>query len=110
MEDCVTDLICQSFEVTDGTHVLRDAICLTQAQWDAITPEELAAMKQARLEKWLGAVNPTKEQLAVLEAAAAVEAAAKPMANCPTCGSLVAEDSIKDQKAVVEPVEEVAVK
>ena len=100
----MTDLIGQKFEVTDGTHVLRDAICLTQAQWDAITPDELESMKQARLEKWLGAVKPTKEQQAVIEAAAAVEAAAKPMANCPTCGSLVPEDSVKDQKAVEEPM------
>jgi Tat protein secretion system quality control protein TatD with DNase activity len=45
----MADLICQPFEINDGTYTLRDAICLTQAQWDAITPEQLEAMQQMRL-------------------------------------------------------------
>jgi len=53
----VSDLICQPFELTDGTYTLRDAICLTQAQWDATTPEQLATMQQMRFSNWLAAVT-----------------------------------------------------
>lgn len=53
----MADLICQAFEVTDGTYTLRDAICLTQAQWDATTPEQLEAMQQTRFANWLAAIT-----------------------------------------------------
>lgn len=52
----MTDLICQPYELGEEPHVWRDAICLTQAQWDAITPEELSAMQQQRYENWLAAL------------------------------------------------------
>ncbi len=53
----MSDLICQPFEQTDGTYTLRDAICLTQAQWDATTPEQLATMQQMRFSNWLLAIT-----------------------------------------------------
>ena len=53
----MADLICQPFEINDGTYTLRDAICLTQAQWDAITPEQLEAMQQMRFSNWVAAIT-----------------------------------------------------
>ncbi len=53
----MSDLICQPFEINDGTYTLRDAICLTQAQWDATTPEQLEAMQQQRFANWVAAIT-----------------------------------------------------
>lgn len=50
-------IICQPFERTDGILTLKDAICLTQGQWDAITDEELAAMQDRRWLNWIAVVT-----------------------------------------------------
>lgn len=53
----MSDLICKPFERTDEVHILKDAICLTQSEWDTVTPEEVTAMEDARWVKWLAIVN-----------------------------------------------------
>lgn len=52
------ELICQSFELSNGVYRYKDAICLTQEQWDTITAGELTAMKNTRFNNWLALVNP----------------------------------------------------
>jgi hypothetical protein len=50
------EMRCVPFQYGEAPYILRDAICLTQAHWDAITPEELSAMQQTRYENWLAAL------------------------------------------------------
>jgi hypothetical protein len=57
MEGCMTDMICVSFQFGEAPYILNDALCLTQAQWDALTPEEVAAMQQARYDNWREAMT-----------------------------------------------------
>lgn len=51
------EFICQPYERTDGVYTFRDAICLTQAQWDVITPEEVTAMQDQRWQDWLTVIT-----------------------------------------------------
>jgi len=67
MEACVSDLICQPLEINDGTYTLRDAICLTQAQWDATTPEQLEAMQQQRFANWVAVITAPPSDEPVVE-------------------------------------------
>lgn len=48
---------CVPFQYGEAPYILRDAICLTQAQWDAITPEQLEAMQQMRFSNWVAAIT-----------------------------------------------------
>ncbi|CAB4167948.1 hypothetical protein UFOVP857_69, partial [uncultured Caudovirales phage] len=48
---------CVPFQYGEAPYVLNDALCLTQAQWDAITPEEVAAMQQQRYDNWREAMS-----------------------------------------------------
>lgn len=57
MEGWVTDMICIAFQYGEAPYILHDALCLTQAQWDAITPEEVAAMQQTRYNNWREAMT-----------------------------------------------------
>jgi len=44
---------------TKGEHplILGDALWFTQEEYDALTPEEIEAMKQARYDNWLVVIN-----------------------------------------------------
>ena len=53
----MTDMICVPFQYGEAPYILHDALCLTQAQWDAITPEEVAAMQQGRYDGWREAMT-----------------------------------------------------
>lgn len=53
----MSNLICVAFQFGEAPYVLNDALCLTQAQWDAITPEEIAAMQQQRFANWVAAIT-----------------------------------------------------
>lgn len=52
----MTELICKPFERTDGVYILKDAICLTQAEWDVISPEEVTVMEDTRWVNWLAII------------------------------------------------------
>lgn len=45
------------FERTDGTSTFRDAIWVSQTEYDALTLAEIQAMQQQRYDNWLAIVN-----------------------------------------------------
>ena len=47
------------FEKTDGSQTFRDAIWMTQAEYDATSADAINAIKQERFDNWLAVVNPT---------------------------------------------------
>ena len=51
------EMRCVPFQYGEPPYVLNDALCLTQAQWDAITPEEVAAIHQQRYDNWRDAMT-----------------------------------------------------
>lgn len=53
----MSNQICVAFQFGEAPYILNDALCLTQAQWDAITPEEVAAMHQQRYDNWRDAMT-----------------------------------------------------
>lgn len=53
----MTDLICRTFSRMDGPAPFTDSICLTQAEWDALSANDLLAMHDARFAAWLAVIN-----------------------------------------------------
>lgn len=53
----MADLICIPFARMDGPAPFADSICLTEAEWDALSANDLLAMQQARLDAWLEGLN-----------------------------------------------------
>lgn len=51
------------FEKGDSNQQFRDAIWMTQEEYDSTTPEAIEAIKQERYDNWLAIVNtmPTEE-------------------------------------------------
>jgi hypothetical protein len=47
------DLICRPFARMDGPAPFSDSICLTQAQWDALSANALTDMQNARFMAWM---------------------------------------------------------
>jgi len=50
-------IVSDSFEIGEEPYVLRDALVIPQSQYDALTPEEIQAMKQARYDAWIAIIN-----------------------------------------------------
>jgi hypothetical protein len=50
-----------NFERTHAGVVFRDAIMLTDAEYAALTPEQIEAMKDARFNSWLAAMTASEE-------------------------------------------------
>lgn len=55
-------IVSDSFEIGEEPHVLKDALVMTQAEYDALTPEEIQAMKQARYDSWIAIINTPTDQ------------------------------------------------
>lgn len=61
----MSDLICESFEITRDVDIngvpqsftLRDAICLTQGQWDALNPGDINVMHEERWTNWIAVIT-----------------------------------------------------
>lgn len=51
------------FEKGEGTQTYRDAIWMSQAEYDAVSTESIDAIKQERYNNWLAIINamPTEE-------------------------------------------------
>lgn len=49
--------VCVPFQYGEAPYTLNDALCLPQAQWDVLTPEEIAAMHQQRYDNWRDAMT-----------------------------------------------------
>ena len=66
MEDIINQIDGQVqviFEKGEGSQIYRDAIWMTQADYDATPSSTLDAMKQERYDNWLAIVNamPTEQ-------------------------------------------------
>ena len=60
MEDIINQIDGQVqviFEKSNGSQSFRDAIWMTQAEYDATSAETLTAIKQQRYDNWLAVVN-----------------------------------------------------
>lgn len=68
MQDVINTLdngyIQHIFEITQDGHTYRDAIVMPQEQYDELSAEEIATMKQGRFDNWLAIINapPVEEQ------------------------------------------------
>jgi hypothetical protein len=49
--------VADEFEIGAEPHVLKDALVMSPAEYDALTPEEIVAMKQARFDSWYAIVT-----------------------------------------------------
>jgi hypothetical protein len=49
--------IADEFEIGEEPHVLKDALVMRVSDYDALTPDEIAAMKQARYDNWYAIVT-----------------------------------------------------
>ena len=55
-------LISDSFQIGQEPWILNDAIVMPTDQYNALTPDELAALKQQRYDNWYAVVtNPPQE-------------------------------------------------
>lgn len=62
--------IADEFEIGEQPHVLRDALVMRVSDYDSFTPDEIAAMKQARYEKWIAIITAPPVEAPVEEAPA----------------------------------------
>jgi hypothetical protein len=53
--------IADEFEIGEEPHVLKDALVMRQKDYDALTPEEVQAMKQARYDNWIAIILAPQE-------------------------------------------------
>lgn len=68
MEDIINQIDGQVqiiFEKADGDKTYKDALWFSQAEYDALTPEQISTMQQERFDNWLAIVNslPTEEPI-----------------------------------------------
>jgi hypothetical protein len=49
--------IADEFEIGQEPNVLRDALVMTSEEYNLLTPDEIAAMKQARYDNWLAVIS-----------------------------------------------------
>ena len=60
MEDIINQIdgkVQVIFEKSDGERTFRDAIWMTQAEYDATPPETIESIKQERFDNWLAIVT-----------------------------------------------------
>jgi len=65
MEDIINQIDGQVqiiFERTQDTQTYRDAIWMTQEQYNATSSTDIDAIKQQRFDNWLSIVNPTSTE------------------------------------------------
>lgn len=57
------------FEKGEGSQIYRDAIWMTQSEYDSTSSETLESIKQERYDNWLAVINamPTEEVTATPE-------------------------------------------
>jgi hypothetical protein len=53
--------IADEFEMGEEPHVLRDALVMPPADYEALTADEIAAMKQARYDNWIALITAPQE-------------------------------------------------
>ena len=50
-------LVTDEFEIGAEPYVLKDALVMRVSDYDALTPDEIAAMKQARYDNWYAIIK-----------------------------------------------------
>ena len=55
------ELISFRFQMGEAPLLYSDAFVMTQEAYDALTPEEIATMQQARYDNWLAIINAPPE-------------------------------------------------
>ena len=53
--------LADEFEIGTEPFVLKDALVIMPADYEALTPDEIAAMKQARYDNWYAVVTAPQE-------------------------------------------------
>ena len=53
--------IADEFEIGEEPHILKDALIMTQADNDAMTPDEVQAVKQSRYDNWIAIILAPQE-------------------------------------------------
>ena len=64
MEDIINQIDGQVqiiFERSYERQTFRDALWMTQSEYDAITTEEILALQQTRFDNWVASINPPIE-------------------------------------------------
>jgi hypothetical protein len=59
--------IADEFEIGEQPHVLRDALVMRVSDYESFTPDEIAAMKQARYDNWIAIINAPPVEMPVEE-------------------------------------------
>jgi hypothetical protein len=62
--------LADDFEIGTEPYILKDALVMRVSDYDALTPEEIAAMKQARYDNWYSIVTAPPVEMPVEEAPA----------------------------------------
>jgi hypothetical protein len=62
--------LADDFEIGTEPYILKDALVMRVSDYDALTPEEIAAMKQARYDNWIAIVTAPPVEMPVEEAPA----------------------------------------
>lgn len=59
------NLISFRFQIGEAPYLYSDALVMTQEEYDALTPEQIAAMQQERYDRWLAIINspPSEESI-----------------------------------------------
>jgi hypothetical protein len=53
--------IADEFEIGEEPHVLKDALVMRMSEYEALTPEQIQAMKQARYDNWIAIITAPQE-------------------------------------------------
>ena len=53
--------IADEFEIGEEPHVLKDALVMRPQDYEALTPEEIQAMKQRRYDNWIAIITAPQE-------------------------------------------------
>jgi hypothetical protein len=55
-------IVSDNFEIGEEPYVLKDALIMPQVEYDALTPDEIQALKQARYDSWIATINTPTDQ------------------------------------------------
>ena len=71
MEDVINTLdngyIQHIFEISQDGQTYRDALVMPQEQYDLLSAEQIATMKQARFDNWIAIINAPPVEESVIE-------------------------------------------
>lgn len=54
-----------NFEMGTEPLIYKDALVMTQEEYDALTPEQIAAMQQERYDRWIKLITTPPEEVII---------------------------------------------